>query len=242
MQRSVKKYGYKSKQQAAAASIKAARATLIAARRSPYTPPIRFGGFRGQWNRGSIGPELKTIDSGSVGPNTNATAGAVLLINGVATGTDYNTRTGRKTVIKSILARISFLTLVSASDNDGEIVRYMLVQDTQPNGAAPTVANILQTATWDAPMNLDNRDRFRVLLDKHWTDSANVYTANVLTQGNTRPSFRTHYLKKTIEVQYSGTGATIGSIASNSIYFLYISCNGSSTVNYANFRVRFIDG
>ena len=48
------------------------------------------------------------------------------------------------------------------------MLRHMIIYDTQPNsaGTVPAVTDILETATTLAPLNLNNRDRFRVIYDK----------------------------------------------------------------------------
>lgn len=239
MRRSIfKKYGSKNKQSAARAAVSAARAAIISARRG-YAAPLSRRGFYGQWNRpGQLGPELKTID---VNGFTNfTTAGSVLLLNGVATGTDYNTRVGRKIRLISLLFRLS--TDLQAPNPGGEIFRIMLVYDTQANGVAPTIANILQQSQWDSPINLDNRDRFKVLLDKMYTSGANNYAGGAITTGNFTPVNMKRYQKLNLDVNFSGTAATIGSIATGSIYMLLMSANTSSTVlAYYNSRIRFID-
>ena len=48
------------------------------------------------------------------------------------------------------------------------MARIMIVYDRQPNGAIATIANILSAATSVSFMNLDNRDRFKVICDIHF--------------------------------------------------------------------------
>jgi len=222
---------------AAAAAVSRARAAIVSSRRS-YTPIARRG-FYGQWNRpGALGPELKTIDVTS-GPAAFATTGAVLLLNGVATGTDYNTRVGRKILLKSMNFKLS--TYINSACPNGDIIRTMIVYDTQANGAAPTVANILQTVAWDSPMNLDNRDRFKVLYDKYRSIPAYNYAAGAITTGDFSSPLVKVYKRLSYDVNFSGTGATVGSIATGSVYLLTISFNGSGVGYYVNSRIRFID-
>lgn len=224
-----KKYSSR-KKEAARRAVTAARATLIAAGRGTdmYRPVVRRG----------LGPELKTIDISS-GPSTFATAGAVLLLNGVATGTDYNTRVGRKILMKALNFKLS--CYINSACPNGDIIRCMIVYDSQANGAAPTVANILQTAAWDSPMNLDNRDRFSVLYDKYRSVPAYNYAAGAITTGDfNSPMFKV-YKTLSHDVNFSGTGATVASIATGSVYLLTISFNGSGVGYYVNSRTRFVD-
>lgn len=229
--------------------VKLARAVVRAAAPSPM-PGIslgsgfRTGGFRTGVGRGvnmSGLPELKTIDSGSVGPTNFSTAGAVLLLNGVAQGDDYTNRIGRKITMKSILMRFSVFSQATDNLQTGDILRVMIVYDNQSNGVAPTVANILQTASWDSPQNLDNRDRFLVLADKVFNRPAAIYAAGVITAGQAGAASRKIYRKISLQTQFNGTGATVGSIAGGSVYMLTISAYGAQYDYYSNCRIRFTD-
>ena len=97
------------------------------------------------------------------------TAGTVTLINGIATGTDINNRVGRKVIMKSLVFNVNnFPVATTANALQGIMLRHMIVYDSQPNsaGTVPAVTDILETATTLSPLNLNNRDRFRVIYDK----------------------------------------------------------------------------
>lgn len=239
--KSKRKGGYQNKQQAAAAAGRAARDTILSSRRS-YSSPLQSGGFWGPNNRpGGLAPELKTIDT-TGGPTVFTTGGVLTLLNGVTDGVAYNTRVGTKIRMKSLLLRLSTFPVVSGTgDPTTEMVRFMVVYDAQSNAAAPTVANILQTAAWDSPNNLAYRDRFYVLMDKTIDIGANVYAANVLTAGNVKSNHVKCYKKISLETVYNGTGATIASISGGSVYLLAISAFGQDQQYYYNSRIRFID-
>lgn len=245
MQRSIYKKSTVSRKRAAAnAAVARARATILASRRSGslYAAPPRTGGFWGQWN-GRRQNELKTIDITPTSLNS-ALAGSVVLLNGVATGTDFNARIGRKIVIKSLLFRCRFenrTDITGATPAAGDTVRVLLVFDSQSNGAAPAVTDILNSASVVDTMNLNNRDRFRILKDFYITTGGDNYSAGTLTAGSPRPVIVKKYLKLNLEVIFSGTGATVGSIASGGLYFIPIADSAVANMNYCT-RVRFIDG
>lgn len=215
------------RQQAALAAVERARVTILNSRRNTFGAPA----FRGR------GPELKTIDVTAFA--AFATAGAVALLNGVATGSDYNTRVGRKIRMKSLLFKFS--PYINAAVPNGDVIRVMIVYDNQSNAAAPTVANILQQAQWDSPINLDNRDRFKVIVDKFLPIDAFNYAAGAITTGSFTPATINEYRKLNMDSQFSGTGATIASINTGSVYLLTISQNGSGVGYYYNSRIRFLD-
>lgn len=230
-----KKYGTR-RQQAAAAAVARARATILSARRLPSAPP-RTGGFFGTRRTGL--KEQKVIDSGTQNTNFSA-AGAVGLMNGVALGTDYTDRIGRKIVLKSIFMKFTIQPSTTSCPS-GDSVRLLVVYDSQTNGAAPAVGDILNSATHIAPMNLNNRDRFKVLFDKHMTTEGNAFTAGAITAGASTPKFTKFYKKLDHEMIFQGTAATVGSIATGAIWLLLINLQGNLTNVYYNCRVRFED-
>ncbi|ALE29839.1 putative capsid protein [Lake Sarah-associated circular virus-27] len=231
----------KRKLAAAAKAISAARGTTLSSRRG-LSAPLRTGGFWGQERRmySGMGPELKVIDSGPVGPLGFATAGAVALLNGVAQGTDDTQRIGRRATIKSILFR-AFINPTTTTDNIGDQCRFLLVWDNQANGTALTVANVLNSATFSEPNNLDNRDRFKIIWDKWITMNPAVYAANVFTGGNPQCKMVHCYKKLNLETTFNGSGATIGSIATGSLYVIAIAQNATNNNYVYNCRVRFTD-
>lgn len=234
--------GTEAKLKAAAAAISKARNTVIASRRMGATSaPIRTGGFYGPYNRPvGLGPELKVIDTSTVAVSPIAVAGATALINGVAQSSDYTGRIGRKVTIKSILFRATLLPITSTTAIFGSVSRLMLIYDKQTNGNIAAVTDILNAATYLQPANLNNRDRFKILMDKFVTHDA--YTNGAGTQtvagGGTRCIKK--YIRCNHDVVFGGTGATVGDIQSGSLIFLYIGSTAAYAMDY-NIRTRFID-
>lgn len=200
--------------------------------------PRASRGFRGLWN-GRGRQELKVTDTATVNVNV-PTLGAVSLINGTAAGTDYTQRIGRKMTNKSLLIRLQ-LAPVTTSNIVGDLVRFMVFYDSQTNGALPAVTDVLVAADPMSPMNLNNRDRFKVIKDFLIGMEATEYAANVLTVGSPRTHIVKAYKKCSLVTVFSGTAATIGSIASGSICVLYVSQYNNLTTIYYNIRTRFHD-
>lgn len=187
------------------------------------------------------GTELKVIDSGTVAIAAATTAGALFLVNGVSTGTDYTNRIGRKILMRSILFRCLIEPNSSFSQNTGDVIRLMLVYDTQSNSATPNVTDILNSANYLEPSNLNNRDRFLILMDKFYAVNPSTYTAGALTNGNPVNLVCKKYKKIYKETVFSGTGATSASIQSGALYLLVINQTNQVT-NYSwNCRIRFED-
>jgi len=183
--------------------------------------------------------ELKTVDTGTLNQLIDGTGDTVLL-NGIAAGTDYTNRIGRKVILRSILARFTVLP-GSTSVVTGDSVRVLIVYDSQSNGAQPTVADILNTANFLEPMNLSNRDRFKVLFDKQVPMNATVYAAASPTAGTPAPRVFKMYKKLNLDQIFQGTTAAFSSIASGSIWLLPISLQDDLNTLYYNVRIRYED-
>lgn len=215
-------------------AVKRARAVL----RARNVAPPRTGGFYGLYTRRGR-EELKTIDvATSLTPTL--TGSSPTLLNGVATGTDYTNRIGRKILMKSLLLRLSIFNDTTTSDPTGDIIRVVVVYDCQSNGVAPAVTDVI-SGGFDGPMNLNNRDRFKILLDKFWTVPGQTYTAGTLTAGSPQPKYYKLYKKMSTEEIFSGTGATVGSIATGGIYIFAMSTGTTGNAVGVNSRIRFND-
>lgn len=199
--------------------------------------PLATRGFYGQFSwRGRN--ELKVIDNPG-GSGNFAAAGIVVLMNGVAQGTDYTNRIGRKILLKSWLFRVGIVPQAITSPS-GDICRVMLIYDCQTNAATPAVTDILTTGFYNSPMNLNNRDRFKVLADKFVTIGAANYAAGALTTGSPVPRQIKIFKKMNMEEIFGGTGATVGSINTGGLFVVFISLSATTTYVYDS-RVRFLD-
>lgn len=221
------------KKEAALRALQSARNQIIASRRSPASS----GGGGGQWRRQARIGELKAIDV-DVAAGTS-TSGGVTLVNGVATGTDFTDRIGRAILMKSIYMRY----FISGSTGGclGNAIRVWLVYDKQPNGAAPAFTDIFKVASINTLNNLNNRDRFQILWDKSFTLEGNTITAGAVTAGSINAYCGKKFMSCNLASQFSGTGATIASIATGAIYFCHITNDGSCYDFSGSTRIRFTD-
>lgn len=182
--------------------------------------------------------EKKTID---LDPLTDAVAGgtAVLyLLNGVATGDDFTDRDGRRIFMTSLQAKFSFYVNSAAASAGGNF-RVMFFYDKQPNGAAPVVTDVLKSAAALANMNLNNRSRFQLISNKVYAIGPVTTTAIGAQSCFTDDIYR----KLNLDTQYLGTTNTIASIATGSLYMLYITDIVGVAVGTfkGSCRVRFLD-
>lgn len=196
--------------------------------------------------------EKKVNDTGPSQLSANTTGQFVLLMAPVP-GSDITNRVGRKTLTHSIYIR----GLISAelADQDGptvgvspaQLARIIIFIDNQPNGATPIVTDLLTSATSYAQLNLNNRDRFKILSDKQFPLHAYAYNT---TSGTAVASLSNSYafkkfIKCNIETIFNaGTAATIADITSGAIYMFLIGsiATGSNDATCAlSTRVRYSD-
>lgn len=202
-----------------------------------------FGALNRRGNRSSR-PELKYVDLAGTNVGTTATW-SVVLLNGLALGTDITARIGRKCCMKSILFRINHFNSLTASANysNGISGRCALVYDAQPNsGSTPSGLTIFVANTPQTPNNLDNRDRFKIIADWTWQINAFVLTAgSALSTGNPQNVPRVIYRRLNHDMIFSGVGATQGDISTGAMYLVYISdAAGGAQLDFHS-RIRFTD-
>lgn len=188
----------------------------------------------GMPNNQAPGAEYKFLDT-SVTTDVVDTA-TITLLNGMARGDTASTREGRKLKIKSCYIR-SLITQHN-SQNDDDIVRTMIVYDKQSNGAAPAITDILTASTVEAFNNLDNRERFVVLMDK---------VSRLASQGSTVDcmSFFKKYIPLNLDTVYnSNNNGDVTDIASGALYLVQLGTEPTDTedpANSTNVRIRFVD-
>lgn len=179
--------------------------------------------------------------------------------NGISVGSEMYQRVGRKIKMQSILIK-GFIAPSSANlaAVPAQMGRWMLVYDRQPAGALPAPGDILLlrnnvgAAITDSTcgMNLDNRERFAVLVDKTFhlpaigVNGATPASAVTLSLYNIQP-IKIFKKLKGLETVYSASTGLIGDIRTGSLISLAIgSGDGNATpawgINFGT-RVRFTD-
>lgn len=181
--------------------------------------------------------EVKSIDVAAAAYNVSTTA-TITLLNGCATGSDYNKREGRLISMQNIEIK-GFL---EPEDGlvDNQCARVMCLLDLQSNGAAPVITDILDSASSLAQYNLNNRKRFTILVDELFPMGG--LTA-AYSQSPTVHAFEVD-IPVDIDTHYGGTGATVASITRGALYMVTIGSKapGAGSTLTASTRVRFVDG
>jgi len=219
---------------------------------------MRTGGNFAQSYNGKPSPELKVKDNvptkNSMVFNSSSTNGT-LLCNGLAQGSEYNTRIGRKILMKSLLIRA---TIKNTADLANKTLtgnyRLLVVYDKQVNAVAPALTDIIETTSdstfaMTSPLNLNNRDRFIVLSDK--IGSLTVTTAATQGAAGDVAAFFVCknikiYKKLNHETIYnSGVAGTVGDINTGALYVFLVGDRASGTENIICqsiiTRLRFLD-
>lgn len=214
--------------------------------RGRYAGYERTGGYYGRYNK-KDSEELKFHDV-TFSDAVIATAGAILntgSINLIAQGTSESERIGRKCTLRAIGLRWD----VSMPEQDavatpetGDVIRMIIYEDKQANGATAAVTDILETADYQSFNNLSNSSRFRTLMDRTWainyialaSDGAGVVSSpsHILAD--------TFFKKCDIPLEFSATTGALTEIRSNNIGILVISRAGIGGIG-GHIRLRFSD-
>lgn len=195
--------------------------------------------------------EKKVFDVDTASYNINS-AGFCQNLFQPTMGTDMSNRIGRKTVLKSCYMRgylavsNTLATPMTVTNLGSTLNRFIMYWDTQPNGAVPAVTDIIKAAIPSAQLNINNRDRFRILADKQISldpclfDEANY--ANCVNQIKPIKLFKRLDLETIFN---GGNGGTVADISSGALGVLWINNQPSGQNGPVDFvgsyRIRFAD-
>ena len=199
----------------------------------------RTAGFFGRF---TTGVELKFHDINLDLPP--AAAGTITdSVNKIAQGTTESTRIGRKANIRQINWRFEItLTAATAKAATSELVRVILYLDKQCNGATAGVTDILESADYQSFNNLGNKNRFRTLMDREYSLTAQSGGGDGTTEDYGEDiASDTFYKKVNLPIEFDSTAGAITEIRSNNIGVLIIAKTGGISNFSSKMRLRFSD-
>lgn len=223
---------------------------VAAAKRRYYAPlPLITPVYPRNRTTRSMLSEKKVLDINAASYAVENTGTIMALLNGCVAGSQNFNRIGRKICLKSL--QIRGVWQAGAATVNDTAVRMLIVYDKQPNGAAPTFANVISSQNIAGTVsslvydmvNLDNRDRFEIIRDQ-----MHVIQAGDISSGYFgSPSIVNvdHYVKlgSRETVFNAGAAGTVGDIATGSLYVMFIAsqANASGANFVGSFRTRFED-
>ncbi len=163
---------------------------------------------------------------------TMSDAGTIVQLCNMQEGDTNQKRDGGQ--VRFVSATLNYLVQRNASA-DTSVVRIMLIQDKQTNGAIFALSDLLFDATIVdnivSPLNLNNARRFKVLYDKQHAVAA-----------NNRVVLRKKFLKLNIPVRYDANAGLITDLTQDSLALVFITDEPSlvPVITY-NVRLRFTD-
>lgn len=237
----------------------------------PFRPAGGFGSFtRSPAVRSArvTGVEIKSVDMPAINAGadtiskTLSTTATLDLLNGVQEGASFYNRVGRRIHMKSIHVTGE---IISSGNGTGvaEYNRILLVYDRQPNGAFPSIADILLDYGNDgttftssfSKMNLNNVERFAILRDSRLAMPSNYEgaaaaldggLASIMPYGESQNKINWFVKLKDLETHYKSTTnpAAIGDIATGALYLVTLGNVAAASAGFLlvyNARLRFTD-
>lgn len=189
--------------------------------------------------RSTMAPEKKVLDLAFAAYPCDTT-GSVTLLNGIAAGDDFNQRDGRKIKITDVQIQ----GMVSATDasTDDTYCLVMLVYDKQPNEGLATIAQIFSQANSTSFMNLNNRERFKILSTDRVALSRNNATATTAV-GSCNQTIINRYIKTELVTVFDAATGAITDITHGAVLLVTLGdvAVGSGGSYFASTRVRFTE-
>lgn len=214
---------------------RSSRSRLMAARKGARLG-YRKSGYKPRVARGSS--IAKYVDTAQTTYACNST-GVVTLIATIPQGPDEINRLGRNILLKSYQMRGE---LQANSAGVQAMARVLLVYDRQPNRALAGVADVLTSNTIYAMKNLDNQDRFVILMDKLWSVIGTTTSTSV--ESSQRAINKYMKLGNLVANYQVGTTGAIGEINTGALLLITMGdvVAGTTAPNFAvATRTRFVD-
>lgn len=212
----------------------------------------------------TTGNEKKVIFTGTASNMTalrfNST-GSILALNLIQVGSSMFNRIGRKLEMISVrFTGYIYPTTTATATTQTDFGRVAIIYDRQTNGAYPTISDIIQdtdqaganTTTAMSGINMNNRERFVVIMDKRCYLPQVTNTAGVAS--NMQPSDTDYFMplideyrrlqKLTTHYKADSNPAVIGDISTGGLYVITFGDNPVDSDNYRldwNCRLKYVD-
>ncbi len=169
------------------------------------------------------------------GFNINASqSGTIIQLTNVAQGDTSQTRDGDQLKILSLQLK---LFGVRDSVANASLMRVMIVQDSQTNGAIYALSDLLEDASVSnnmlSPANLDNKYRFKIWYDRlHPMIESASNAIKVINK----------FFNKAVKIRFDNESAVISSLTSNSLSLVVICRQSTNVPTFTHWcRIRYVD-
>lgn len=161
-------------------------------------------------------------------------------LNNVTQGDTVSSREGNSIMVKSIEWNFDFSQQPAAATTAASIVHFWLIQDRQPNGAAPGVTTIFTSDNAaQATAIVGQQYRFKVLKKDVLVFNAAAGVSGAFNQccQNLQGYYK---FKKPVQVRFSGNAGTVADVTTNNFFIVMGSTYSDDTVVYTGWtRIRF---
>lgn len=177
-----------------------------------------------------VNTERKYFDTSYIG-GVDSTAPDVFTLNNMIRGTDDINRIGNQVKIMTLQA---FGRIEMDQSIDHQAVRMIIGVDMQPNGANPSIGDVIESNAVTALRQKDTGRRFHILYDK-------LYQMDKVSRASSIVKFFKKNLQ--LKVEYDANTGTVADISTNNLFVIMTSDQGTTTLPQANlrFRIRYID-
>jgi len=198
--------------------------------------------------------------NGSAGLAMNST-GTIQCLNFIQVGSSMFNRIGRRVEMKSIRFTMEWNVINAARVCDMDYGRIIIVYDRQTNGAYPAITDVIQdtdqtganTTTSLSGINMNNRDRFVVIMDKRiYLPQVTIAAPGVLTAAFAIDSTRfigivdefRKLFNLTTHYKADSNPAGIGDISTGALYVISLGTNAAGADAWSvawNARLKYVD-
>lgn len=196
---------------------------------------------------GYLGIETKFVDQSADAAVVTTLAGAendpaTLNLSAIAQGVGESQRDGRKCTIVRLHVKGDLHAVATTTLSTTNIVRILIVQDTQTNGAQLKSEDVLTAVThaYHAFPNLKFSKRFKICKDHTFMMRPTIAAGESSSKGTGPFTSRFDWtFKMNMPVIHSGTGDGIANVTDNSLHLIAIGSDSGAVLSYES-RIRFV--